>query len=163
MANRVKIKPSTASDVDYLAIHMRKSDKREIDAISGSRPRKALERAMELGEAYTAFYDGVPALMFGVTDGDNLTGSGCPWMLVTNEMDIPPREVLVISKRIVANMQHMYYHLENYVDVRNRKAIKWLKWLGFQFEPALPIGRRGELFHRFFWNKNGDNMSSIGS
>ena len=162
MADKLEILPATAKDVDYLAIHMRRSDKREIDAFSGNRARFALEAGIASGEAYTAHYNGVPVLMFGVTSNDNIDNSGVPWMLVTNKMDIPPRIILMASKNIVANMQHMYYYLENYVDVRNVAAIKWLKWLGFEFAPAIPIGRRGELFHRFFWKKDVDKMSMNG-
>lgn len=162
MDKRLEIRKATPEDVDYLSIHMRRSDKREIEAFSGRRARQSLEMGMSLGEAYTAHYDGVPVLMFGVTSPHNLTGHGVPWMLVSNKMTIPPRKVLLASKRIVANMQHIYYSLENYVDVRNVAAIKWLKWLGFEFAPAIPIGKRGELFHRFFWKRTVDKMSLIG-
>ena len=116
MVDRLEILPATAKDVDYLAIHMRRSDKREIDAFSGSRARSALEAGIAAGETYTAHYDGVPVIMFGVTSNDNIDNSGVPWMLVTNKMDIPPRKILMVSKKIVANMQQMYYYLENYIE-----------------------------------------------
>jgi len=39
--------------------------------------------------------------------------------------------------------------LYNYVDARNVKSIKWLRWLGFQLDEPAPYGVRGLPFHRF--------------
>jgi hypothetical protein len=47
-------------------------------------------------------------------------------------------------------MLDLYPHLENYVDVRNELSIKWLRWLGFQFDPQpIPYGVWEMPFFRF--------------
>lgn len=44
--------------------------------------------------------------------------------------------------------------LTNYVDARNAVSIRWLRWLGFEIEPAAPFGIHGLPFHRFSMRVN---------
>ena len=46
----------------------------------------------------------------------------------------------------------MHYRLlQNHVDARNTEAVRWLGWLGFEMDPALPFGPDQLPFHRFHW------------
>jgi hypothetical protein len=39
--------------------------------------------------------------------------------------------------------------LENVVDARNTKSIRWLRRMGFEVLPAAPLGVEGRPFHLF--------------
>jgi hypothetical protein len=51
---------------------------------------------------------------------------------------------------MLARMRAAYPQLENHVDARNRRALRWLGWLGFTIEAPAPWGVEGRPFHRFW-------------
>ncbi len=54
-------------------------------------------------------------------------------------------------------MLDLFPHLQNYVDARNEISIRWLKWLGFRFDPKpVPYGIWGLPFLRFQMEKPGE-------
>lgn len=87
--------------------------------------------------------------MFGVVPGTILTGTGIPWMIGTALLDRHARTLMIRSRRHLGTMMKGFDRLENYVDSRNRKAVRWLAWLGFTMLPAVPMGPFGVPFHRF--------------
>ncbi len=53
------------------------------------------------------------------------------------------------SRPMIEVMLAEFSHLENYVDARYKKCIRWLKWLGFVIHDAVPFGVQGLRFHKF--------------
>jgi hypothetical protein len=87
--------------------------------------------------------------MFGVARLSLLTRNGAVWMLGSDKIDEFPITFLRHNKEYIQDMAEGYDLLVNYVDSRNKKSIRWLKWLGFEIFPAEPAGILGIPFHRF--------------
>lgn len=145
-------KPVTTRDVASVALLMREADRDEIAAASGIPPLMAVRGSVAASiEAYAGRLDNRTMFVCGIAPASFLAGHVRPWLLATYEA--PKYAVLFMrqQRRIVGDWQKRYRLLENYVDARNAASIKWLKLLGFQFEPAQPFGIEQRPFHRFFW------------
>jgi hypothetical protein len=88
--------------------------------------------------------------MFGVVRRSLLCQTGVPWMLGSDDLDRIGNEVGRQSRYYVNEMKKRFNLLENYIDVRQKRSIRWLKWCGFKMDPAKPHGPHGMPFHRFF-------------
>ena len=128
---------------------MRQADVDEVWASAQVMPDMALRLSLNAsgGNAQTAIIDGLPAAMLGV--GLRCVEYGRPWMLSTSVVDRYPGLMLRHSPCIVAQWSATFPVLINFVDARNLRSIRWLDWLGFTFDPALPWGALGLPFHRF--------------
>jgi hypothetical protein len=85
--------------------------------------------------------------MFGVSPGE--LGEGRPWMIGTKDLD---RFAMIFLRRNKAKLKEMLDVrpvLANYVSVKNTRAIAWLTWLGFSFEPPVLWGHGRQPFQRF--------------
>jgi hypothetical protein len=91
-----------------------------------------------------------PAVIFGI--GPSLEkGLGVPWLLATEEIERHPVTFYRASRRLFKEVSAGYERLVNWVDARNVLSLRWLEWLGFRMEPAVPFGAMGLGFHRMIW------------
>lgn len=132
-----------------LAAAMRADDRREALAMLGMGGAPALFMSMYCSrEMYVATTDGVPLCAFGVcqTNGLNLI-----WLVASAEIEKHKRELLLGAKEKLDELLARYGRLENLVDVRSRKSLRFIKWLGFTLSPeVIPAGVNGELFYHFY-------------
>lgn len=113
----------------------------------------AMQRGYEASEAcWVGTIDGRPVCVFGVVRWSTLSMTGTPWLLATDEFEEEGLAIVKLSKTYSNLMKKRFRLLQNFVDVRQEKSIKWLKWIGFTIEPAEPFGVLGMPFHRF-WMK----------
>lgn len=148
----VEIRTASPADIEALAPNLRPDDVAEIRAASGLAPDVALRRSFALStHVWAARHDadGVVAL-WGVGPLSLSAGRGCPWLLASPVFDRFGRQIVGLSRPLLARMQAAYPRLENHVDARNRRAVRWLGWLGFVVEPPAPWGVEGLPFHRFW-------------
>lgn len=149
-AKNVTVVPASMFHVKHMAPRVRQADRDEMYAASLSTPEEALERGLERStKAWAALFDGEVACIFGVAPGTSLSGVGYPWMLGTDLVDKHQVTFLRGCAKYVDDMAADFDSLVNYVDARNTKAIRWLKWLGFRIEEAKPAGILRMPFHRF--------------
>lgn len=145
---------ATEEHIPWLTQHIREADRRELWAVSYLSPIDALTLSLQASaKAWTGLVDGEIVCMFGVTPSCVLSGTGRPWMVGT---DLVHRHAAVFLRRckgMVAEMLDLFPHLENYVDIRNTAAIKWLGWLGFKFEGPFEYGIQRINFMRFEMRK----------
>lgn len=142
----VKATPALLCEVAALA---RRADREELWAAAHLTPFQVVMRAGVFGDAWVGILDGSPICAFGVVPISASTGWGAPWMVGTVRLDRHARGFLSASREVVAELLAHWPRLTNYVDARNTRAIRWLKWLGFAFQPAEPWGADGLPFHRF--------------
>lgn len=148
MAADIRIIPAIYEHIAPIAIHMRQADRDEVFAASGSTPFEALERSLSKSTlARTALVDGVPSVMFGVGDINILAGVGAPWLLGTDAVEQNYIAFLRGSVEWRDQLLQRYSVLKNFVDVRNRASIRWLRWLGFTLSD--PMAYRGHEFRLF--------------
>jgi hypothetical protein len=150
--------PVTPAVIDYVAAHMRESDKRELEAMHGPCDVSAL--ACLLGEWTDP--DSPYNATIAITDEHGVPAGicGCAheiiWMLGTEELTSTRehRRLLVVEgRRWVEELLAIRPYVHNYCLADNRESIRWLKALGFRFSEPRPMGPSGRLF-RYFWRNN---------
>ncbi len=149
--HQVEIVPARLEHVAPIAENMRREDVEEVLAATGRDPLSALQGSFDASVlCWTGTVDGAPACMFGVAPIDILGGVGAPWLLGTDLVPANTAPFLRRNKAYVARMLALFPCLFNYVDARNRQSIRWLKWLGFDFDAApVPYGIEKLPFFRF--------------
>ena len=149
----VLIRDSAHPDILPIATFMRKADVNEIWASHMLYPYEALVHGFENSKVcITAEHKGVPVMMAGVVPINEETAS--VWMLGTPEVDRLTVRFCKISRNVVSILLGFYPKLYNYVDVRNKKSIEWLKWCGAKFESPAPYGISKLPFQFFILEKN---------
>ncbi|MDX8537068.1 DUF2833 domain-containing protein [Mesorhizobium abyssinicae] len=144
----IRVIPARAGHIRSIARRMRKADREEVLAASGYTPAAALIFSLrKSSHAWTAMIDGVPEVMFGVGDLNVLAGVGAPWLLGTDAVEKHYVHFLRSSVGFRDQLLRRYAVLKNFVDVRNRASIRWLRWLGFTLSD--PVEFRGHEFRLF--------------
>lgn len=97
--------------------------------------------------------DGQIVAVFGDAVHSLLGSVGVPWLISTVHVEQHARAFLKVCRPEVQGMLTRHRHLFNYVDARNTAAIRWLKWLGFDFGEAVPYGPKRLPFYPFTLNR----------
>ena len=148
--SRFRISTATPLLLQVVAAEAREADVAELWASAHLTPPEVVELAEKLSpEVFIGWLDDTPICAFGVTPISTITGHGSPWMVGTNHLDSCAAGFLKASRLIIFGMLRSWPVLTNFVDARNERAIRWLKWLGFTIFPAAPHGLDGLDFHRF--------------
>ena len=146
----VEFKPPTLEAIHFIASTMRVEDADEVWASHGHTPIEALQASVECSDFVVVVeVDGTPCTMLGLARRDVLSGIGTPWLLSSDEALKHKREFFKLSPSVVQEMLQICPHLRNYVHVKNKISIQWLKWVGFHMKDPTPYGIHGELFHPF--------------
>lgn len=149
----VEIRPSVKEDIPFIAALARQGDVDELYASNLLTPFEAMTRGMrDSEETYTGLIDGAPVCMWGVVLESFIGNVGIPWMIVTETADKHQLTFLRQCRDDTMKVLSKYGTLFNYVDARNTRAIRWLKWLGFAVQEPAPYGVFGLPFHRFYMN-----------
>ena len=128
---------------------MRQEDKDEIWHLSRLTPHDALVASYEFcSYNMTVLLDNRVALIFGV--GGEKGRVGVPWMLASPLLQKVRKPFLREAKSFLDEMAAGYPVLTNMAWSKNTEHIRWLKWMGFTFLPAVPMGPDGELYIEFY-------------
>jgi len=131
-----------------LAFYMQQEDRDNAWAIGHLSPEQAIRHSVGVSiESETWLADDKTMVISGVSRGTFLSPYACVWMLGTRHLRQYPVTFLKGSREWVERMLEEYEHLVNYVDARNKRSLRWLKWLGFTVHPAVPLGVEGRMFH----------------
>ncbi|MBD1555008.1 hypothetical protein HAQ04_26750 [Pseudomonas sp. C2L11] len=131
-----------------LVEHARPADRQEFEAVNGFTLEIELRRALDLSENPRAFVvDGRVVAAFGCVRFDDRIG--VPWMISTYAVNQHRRAFLRQCLVEVAAMRKRHAALINYTDARYTLALRWMLWMGFDQQEAIPYGVNGELFHPF--------------
>lgn len=150
MTTQLKIVEASIDHLEPIASRMRKADRLEVMASSGSTPHRALMFSLEKSSlAWTAIINGEPEVMFGVGDLNVLTKTGAPWLLGTDAIEQHVRLFLRSSLHWREKLFNRYEVMRNFVDDRNEVSKRWLSWLGFTLHEPMSIGVNGEMFRLF--------------
>ena len=148
--NKYAIVSPTDEHIHALALDMSKADTDEVWAAGRKTPLEALEQSVSASsEPYVGLHEGRALCMFGVAELTILDNKGIPWMLSSDELKYHARPFLRGSRMYIDLMKEKYPFMVNFVDARNRAAIRWLRWLHFRLLPAEARGPDNVLFHRF--------------
>jgi hypothetical protein len=132
--------PATLDAAWYVAEHMREVDVQELRDLSGVGPFQAVVEAMKLpGEKWAGYYTDRPAALFGCAEVSILGCVGSPWLLGTDDVEHAPVSLVRVGRDLVHHWSQQFALLENRVDGRNVKTIRWLRALGFNFDEPVQI------------------------
>lgn len=148
---RIRIGPAHPDMAPFVAAALRPSDRRECEAIVGGPDiepsiRESIERSSWAFAAVEA--RGILAL-WGVAPVTVIGRSSAPWALFTVLAADHRVAIARESRRWVNIMRDEFPEMVNAVDARNRSALRWIQWLGFDIEDAVPIGAARVPFHPF--------------
>lgn len=132
---------------DLLA-NVREADRIEFECIQGLSVADELASAISISEDARAFVrDGRVVAVFGCARYDDRIG--VPWLISTEAVLKHRREFLRNCLIEIGHMRKRYAALINYTDARYALALRWMVWMGFDQQEAVPYGVNGELFHPF--------------
>lgn len=152
--------PATVDMARDLGSRLRKSDRDEIAAASGLIPEESIVLCVKVSKRSDAWLvNGVPAAIAGVADSFEGEGIGRVWMLASDEAEKFPKRLLQGNREYVQELLEGYQMLSNFVDDRNKKAQRWLSWLGFTIGDPVPYGLFGLPFRPFWMFRSG--VSSV--
>lgn len=150
---KAEIVAATAEHAEAIAMDAREADIAELWAQAKATPLEAMEYGLQFG-ARTGLLDGVPACMFGVSPHPSMPGTGVPWLVSSDRMQgmAAQKRLLVASRAQFDGMKARYALLFNVVDDRNKAAMRWLRWLGFDVGEPFPHGPFRMPFRIFQWS-----------
>ena len=126
-------RPATPDDIFSVAPRLRDEDRDEVVAASGLPPLPTLLLQYRHGTDFQAAgieEIGRPEILYGCDAMFGDPSVGVIWMLSTPALYDYPVEFTIASRRIINEMHERHQVLTNFVDVRNLRHIKWLRWLG---------------------------------
>lgn len=143
---RFLLRPATLEDADWIAARARRADKDELWACARVTPLEAMQTGMMLGGAKVWEVDGNPLCMFGLNTS---VAPPAPWMIASDQLGFRALEFLRGSREVVRGWRDRCPAMANFVDARNREAVRWLGWLGFTIHEPMPYGPDALPFHPF--------------
>lgn len=144
--------PATADLAEQLIPNMREADRVEAWAAGMMTSREALLSSLDISPDPQAILgDGRVLTIFGIGTWTVLALRGIPWLLTAEEMPRHARRLIPLSRAYIDDARRRYKSMGNYVDARNTKAIRWVRWLGFTVDPAKPFGPQKVPFNYFHW------------
>lgn len=147
----VDIVQAKVSHIPHIAARIRSADQRELWDFACVSPAQAMYYGLNQSRiAKTGFIDGEAVCMFGCNTVSAVSGIGRPWMVGTTLLDKYATTFLRRCAPEVEEMFQSYKRLENYIDVRNVKAISWLRWLQFEMGEPEPMGIFKTSFIKFW-------------
>jgi hypothetical protein len=126
-------------DLEKVLRNLRSEDREELEMIYGPDWFKPVfDGWKKLKGARVAYTDdNTPICIFGVyTHGE----VGFIGMLATQDIEKEQRSFLIQGKKWVEAHAKKHKVLMNYIYSKNKKAIKWLEWLGFSVEKHYGLG-----------------------
>lgn len=150
MDARIHVEPATLEHALALAPHVREEDAAEVQASHGMTPLDALAAGVTQSEphAWAGYIDGELAGLFGISRSTFLSTAAVPWLLTSKVVERHPRAFWLACREVVRQWAATHHELEQWVDARYTRALRWARRLGFQVEPAEPFGVHGLPFHR---------------
>jgi len=146
----VEFKRHCDYSIRFIADNMRAADEAEVWAAGLHSPFDSIMGGVDVSDFTTVVWiDGVPCTIFGLVKRSLITGAGTPWMLSAEQVMGHRREIVRHSPPVIDQMLDLCPRLMNYVHSKNTLSIRWLRWLGFTIDSAIPYGDAGEFFHKF--------------
>lgn len=144
------IVPAELPAMLWIANHLRQADRVELGLENTEDLELLLLHSLNISTwCKVGLVDGIPAIAYGVAPSDNLVEGVC-WMLATDRIRHVRRRFIRDCGREVEKMLSVYPYIHNHVHVGNAIALRWLRWLGFTFDPK-PVGPGEQFLH--FWKE----------
>lgn len=139
VGHKIEIREMMESDCERMAEEMRAIDKFEYMVQSGSdNIHLAMSMVYDIANVrQVAFIDDQLVCAWGRFDRSILLQECNPWMVATDMINhkIAKRMFIKQSPKIAEDLAGGFARAWNQVYAENKITIRWLKWLGFVFDP----------------------------
>ncbi|MTH65075.1 hypothetical protein [Paracoccus shanxieyensis] len=146
----VVLEPVTRAVIADLIPRLRPVDRLELDLMGTGEAERDLERlAGQSRRSMAAYMSGELVCIFGIKAMGILSDVGCPWAMMTRQVDRPEvrRAFIANSGPVVDWLGQDVRRMWNLVAEENTTAIRWLKWLGFRFDGRAVTVQGHRLLH----------------
>lgn len=128
-------RPIEAGDIEILAKHLRQADIQEITATTNDSPFTVLQNCVLWSSICHTIVSNSnkPLAIFGIAPDPERDDTARVWLLGSEELATHSFFFLRNSSKWIEKFHQEYSVLWNYIDVRNKVHIRWLKWCGFNF------------------------------
>lgn len=138
-------------DGKHIAANMRDMDVFECRA-AGLEPLEAINDGVEKSsQVWTFCYGNLPLCVFGAVPDS--VGGAVFWLLGTKDIRHHKRAFMMASKKYRDIYLNRYRYLTNVVCMENHESVRWLKWLGAEFQDDTAI-IMGKPFQRFYLERS---------
>ena len=145
----IEIIPATEEHVQAMRGHIRQADQDELWDGYEITPDEAMHLGLKMDSpCWAALRDGQVLAVGGIVPALP-GGRSIPWMVGSDRLMGCKREFLEWSRGFVARTRRTYGPLENWVDARNRTAIRWLRAVGFKIHAPQAYGKHNLPFCHF--------------
>lgn len=142
------LRKPTPDDIEFISKNARQADIDEVKAGSGRTIKEAIMLANDVwNDSVVWAVKNKPVCIMGVNEDNE--GNGIVWFIATDEFEKNRFYFARHCKKCAEALMSKYKLLYNYVHADHQKAIRWLKWLGFEFSEPLTLGVNKETFYRF--------------
>lgn len=153
----VSIREAAKADADWFAPRLREADRAELLASSGAGIAAGLRSAILYSDhaAFVAESETLgPIALFGFARRGLAADRAAPWCVGTTGLTRRGKALTLHGRAYCRRTLDAFPLLENWVDVRNTAAIRWLAAIGFQFDDPAPHGVEGLPFMRFWMKRD---------
>lgn len=149
---KIEHRAAIPADIDaLLAAGIPESNLQEIRRVSCMHPEAAIRATFDPADFRVSSWVGDKILaVWGATRKSLISRDGVYWLIASRHAAEHPIAFARETKRLLGIFDAQYQHLENYVDADNETIIRWLKWLGFTFDPVPAISPTGHTVLRFW-------------
>lgn len=129
-------RPATLEDVLDVSKRLREADRQEVLASVGMEPEHAFPFFFSEGKDIHCAglnLDGRPEVLWGFDPIEGVPGAAVAWLVSSPRIYEHPVEFTINARDGFNEAHERYELLTNFIDARNERHLKWLKWMGFKF------------------------------
>jgi len=137
----VYARDAKVEDIAQLKDHLRKTTVDEIKTLYDYTPEQSLFYSFTNSTfKYSIVHDEEVIAMGGIYQpADAIAQKARLWFLSSQKLDNVERSFLRQCKNFMGTMLEMYPLLYNFVNVDNKPAVTWLKWIGAKFGDTIYV------------------------
>lgn len=130
----MQIARATQAHAQYVAKHLRESDKRELARAGRTDFESAVLESVDVSPfAFVALFQKKPLCVFGLRPDAVLSPRARLWMLGTPDINLTKKDFVKTCRMVVDGLLDIYPVLYNAVDANYPQAIRLLQFLGATF------------------------------
>lgn len=130
----IRYRPATADGVVFVAEHAKAEDRQEVMAAWGRDVKTDLLQAFQHSDFCScALIGGVPVAVFGTIPDSAFGDRATVWLIFTEEVEKFRVVTAKECRRVLKDVLQVHSPVYNFVNVENKRIIRWLKWLGAEF------------------------------
>lgn len=130
------VRLATEDDIKEVAYRLRPEDAAEVRAATGADARLILPLSARDGRVILAAglqENDRAEILFGVDPIEGVDRAGIIWLVSTPVIYDYPVEFVMRTQELLSRFHEDFDLLTNFIDERNTRHIKWLRWMNFVF------------------------------